>query len=269
MDLSARLAFKPKTSDRRLEVFVERMVAVDGTLFEALPRMAWAMYRPRLANHKVKLHLLFEPLRAGIEDAVVTEGNACERKALKKLIRAGKLYVGDRYYGLHYDYFKCFEQKRADFLFRIRTDAVYQVVESHPVSESARRYGVLSDCTIRFDGDITGHLWRLVRIEREGKTFQLLTNRTDIEADLLGMLYRHRWEVELFFKWMKCILKCQHFLLESPAGVAAQIYTALILALLLSSLTGKRPTQRQMEAIQLHLMGYVDDDELTRVLLKK
>lgn len=141
-DLSARLAFKPKTSDRRLEGIVKRMVAVVGPLFEALPRMAWPMYRPRIANQKVKLHLSFEPLRRGIEDAVVTEGNACERKALKKLIRAGKLYVGDRYHGLHYDYFKCFGQKRADFVFRIRTDAVYQVVESHPVGESARRYGV-------------------------------------------------------------------------------------------------------------------------------
>lgn len=110
-------------------------------------------------------------------------------------------------------------------------------------------------------------IWRLVRIEREAKSFLLLTNRDDIDADVIGMLYRNRWEVELFFKWMKCILKC-HFLLESPAGVAAQIYTALILALLLSSLTGKRPTQRQMEAIQLHLLGYVTDEELTRAMLK-
>lgn len=267
-DLSTRLAFKPKASDHRLEVFVERMIAVDGSLFDALPRMTWAMYRPQIANHKVKLHLLFEPLRGGIEDAVLTPGNACERKALKELIRANKLYVGDRYYGLHYDYFKCFEQKQADFVFRIRTDAVYQVVQSHPVSESARSYGVVSDSSICFGQDITQHVWRLVQIEREGKTFLLLTNRTDIDADLIGMIYRNRWEVELFFKWMKCILKCQHFLLESPAGVAAQIYTALILALLLSSLTGKRPTQRQMEAIQLHLMGYITDEELTRVLLK-
>lgn len=267
-DLSSRLAFKPKAGDSRLEVFIERMVAVDGSLFDALPRMTWAMYRTQTANHKVKLHLLFEPLRGGIADAELTEGNACERKALKKLIRPNKLYVGDRYYGLHYDYFKCFAQKGADFVFRTRGDAVYQVVQSHPVNKLARDYGVVSDQSITFDQDVTGHVWRLVRIEREGKTFLLVTNREDIDADVIGMLYRNRWEVELFFKWLKCILKCHHFLLESPEGVAAQIYTALILALLLSSLTGKRPTQRQMEAIQLHLMGYVTDEELTRSLLK-
>jgi hypothetical protein len=46
-DLSARIAFKPKAVDTRLEVFVERMVAADGSLFDALPRMVWAMYQPK------------------------------------------------------------------------------------------------------------------------------------------------------------------------------------------------------------------------------
>lgn len=265
-DLSARMSFKPKAVDKRLEVFVERMVAVDGSLFDALPRMVWAMYQPNNGNHKIKLHLLFEPLRGGLEDAVITAGNECERKALKKLIRKGKLYVGDRYYGLQYDFFKCFAQKAADFVIRIRHDAVYQVQESNPVSESERAYGVVSDQKITFNNDITGHVWRLVIIERDGKTFYIVTNRDDIDSDLVGMIYRHRWEVELFFKWLKCILNCQHLIFESPQGVAIQIYTALILALLLSSLTGKRPTQRQMEAIQLHLMGWVTDEELIKVL---
>lgn len=267
-DLSARIGFKPKASDKRLERFVERMVAVDGSLFDALPRMVWAMYQPKNGSHKFKLHLLFESLRGGLEDASLTAGNECERKALKKLIRKEKLYVGDRYYGLHYDFFKCFVQKGADFVIRIRHDAAYQVKESRPVSESERAYGVVADEKITFDGDITQHVWRLVTIERDGKTFYILTNRDDIDSDVIGMIYRNRWEVELFFKWLKCILKCQHLILQSPQGVAIQIYTALILALLLSSLTGKRPKQRQMEAIRLHLMGWVTEEELERVLTK-
>lgn len=267
-DLSARIAFKPKAVDKRLEVFVERMVAVDGSLFDALPRMVWAMYQPKNGNHKFKLHLLFEPLRGGLQDATITAGNECERKALKKLIDKRKLYVGDRYYGLQYDFFKCFVQKGADFVIRIRHDANYQIQQSNPVSESERAYGVVSDQKITFNGDITQHVWRLVIIERDGKTFRILTNRDDIDSDVVGMIYRNRWEVELFFKWLKCILNCQHLIFESPQGVAIQIYTALILALLLSSLTGKRPNQRQMEAIQLHLMGWVTDEELIRVLTK-
>lgn len=265
-DLSARLAFKPKAGDPRLEVFVERMVAVDGSFFDALPRMSWAMYRPEDGNCKVKLHLLFESLRGGIADAQVTAGNTCERKTLKKMIHAGKLYVGDRYYGMEYDYFSCFEEKKADFVFRIKANAVYEVLQERAVTSTAATYGVVGDQLVSFPNASESSAWRLVTVRREDKEFLLLTNRMDIDADVVGMLYRHRWEVELFFKWLKCILKCQHFLLESPHGVAIQIYTALILALLLSSLTGKKPTKRQMEAIQLHLMGYCSEAELEKSL---
>lgn len=265
-ELSARVAFKPKAADPRLEVFVERALAVDGSLFDALPRMTWAAYRTQSDTRKLKLHLVFQPLRGGIADASITAGNACERKALKKMIRRGKLYIGDRYFGLEYDYFDCFEQKKADFVFRIKANALYDVIEERPLSTEAIEYGVISDQIIKFHNASGDSSWRLVRIKREGKEFYLLTNRLDIDAEVVGMLYRHRWEVELFFKWLKCILKCQHFLLESPEGVAAQIYTALILALLLSSFTGKKPTLRQMEAIQLHLMGYCSKAELEKTL---
>lgn len=265
-ELSGSLSFKPKAVDTRLEVFVERMIAVDGSFFDALPRMSWAMYQPEHGNCKVKLHLLFESLRGGITDAQLTAGNACERKALKKMIQAGKLYVGDRYYGMEYDYFESFAQKKADFVFRIKANAVYEVLEERPLGAEAAAYGVASDRLVRFPHASGTSVWRLVTVRREGKEFLLLTSRLDIDADVVGMLYRHRWEVELFFKWIKCILNCQHFLLESPHGVAVQIYTALILALLLSSLTGKRPTKRQMEAIQLHLMGYCSEAELEKSL---
>ena len=268
-DLSEHIAFKPKASDQRLEVFVEKMIAVDGSLFDALPRMTWAVYQPENGNHKVKLHLAFEALRGGIADAEITPGNECERKALKKMIHKGKLYVGDRYYGLEYAYFECFVKKQADFIIRIRNNPQYEVQESLELNQQSRDYGVIRDERIRFGNAPDDAVWRLVCIERDGHTFKLLSNRMDIDADLIGILYRYRWEVELFFKWLKCILGCGHLILESPQGVSAQIYTALILALLLSNLTGEKPNKRQMEAIQLHLLGYVSDEELEKILLRK
>jgi hypothetical protein len=72
--------------------------------------------------------------------------------------------------------------------------------------------------------------------------------------------------VELFFKWLKCILKCRHLLAESERGVAIRIFTALIAALLLQGLTGKRPSKRQMQMIQFHLAGYLSLDELIAAL---
>jgi hypothetical protein len=85
-------------------------------------------------------------------------------------------------------------------------------------------------------------------------------------AELLALIYRARWRVELFFKWLKCILSCRHWLAESPRGVALQVYCALIAALLLLRSSGRRPGKRAMEMIRFHLLGYATLDELSAAL---
>ena len=106
---------------------------------------------------------------------------------------------------------------------------------------------------------------RVVKIEANGKTLLVATDLT-IEAELISQIYRYRWQIELFFKWMKCILKFRHLIAESPEGVAIQTYSALIAALMLKALVGKKPTKRQIELIQFHFMGYVDFEEMIRIL---
>ena len=54
-------------------------------------------------------------------------------------------------------------------------------------------------------------------------------------------LYRHRWEVEILFRWLKCLVPCRHWFAESPEGVKIQIYLCLIKALLLAGLLGGKP----------------------------
>lgn len=83
---------------------------------------------------------------------------------------------------------------------------------------------------------------------------------------MIGRIYRRRWQIELFFRWIKCILRHRHLFAESPAGVALQMYLALIAGLLFQLHTGRRPTKRQMEAIQFHLMGWASDEELAALL---
>ena len=68
----------------------------------------------------------------------------------------------------------------------------------------------------------------------------------EIEAALIALIYRYRWQIELFCKWMKSILGNRHLMAESPAGVATQTYSAPIAVLTLQWLTAKRPTKRAM-----------------------
>ena len=75
-------------------------------------------------------------------------------------------------------------------------------------------------------------------------------------------LYRHRWQVEMFFRWLKCLVPCRHWLAQSQQGVTLQVYLALIEALLLAELTGRKPGRRLMELCQWHAQGWASDADL-------
>ena len=79
-------------------------------------------------------------------------------------------------------------------------------------------------------------------------------------------IYKQRWTIELFFRWLKCLLPCRHWLAETEDGVAIQVDCALIAALLLSRRGGKLPTKRMMEMLGFWTMGWATDDELAAAL---
>jgi len=105
---------------------------------------------------------------------------------------------------------------------------------------------------------------RLVWIQNGEKTLVLATNLDTpaLPAELASQLYRQRWRIELFFRWVKCILGCGHWLAESQQGATLQIYLALIAALLLQLYTGRRPNKRMMELIRFYLLGWATGAEL-------
>lgn len=259
------------TLDPKLSGFVKQMAAVDSTFFDALPRMQWAVYRTKSDTKRIRLHLIFNVLDGGVEDAAVTPAADCERRTLAPRIEAGKLYCGDRYYGLDYGYFELYRQAQADALIRVRDEPLFTVVEDHALSAEAQDYGVITDQTVVLGPDGSGHPpVRLITMRREGRLIRLVTTLQDADVVELCMLYRYRWEIETFFKWLKVILGTRGFLGESANAVTSQLYVALIMALLLAAFTGRRPDKRQMEAIQLFLMGWMTEEELAQALkLKK
>ena len=109
-------------------------------------------------------------------------------------------------------------------------------------------------------------MFRVVRLETNDNVFQLLTTREDLSAELIGLIYRQRWQIELFFKWIKTILNCRHWLAESPAGATIQIYCVLIAVLLLRLWTGRQPNKRAVESLRLYWLGWAAKDELAKLL---
>lgn len=267
------LAAEPQAfcGDARLIPYRDQLVAIDGTIWAALPRMAWAVWRWQHGKESaLKAHVKFNVLEQKPVAVTLTPAKRCERAVLRAQWQPGEFYVGDRYYGEDYGLFAELVQAGCSFVLRLRQEAVFEVREEFALSAEDRAAGVSFDGLVvlgRRKEDQTG-LIRLVRVPTEEGELLLVCDkpRAELGAELIALIYRYRWRIELFFKWLKCILGCRHWLAESPRGVALQVYSALIAALLLLRHTGRRPNKRAMEMIRFYLLGYASLAELTRAL---
>ena len=249
----------------RLSKYQASLTAIDGTLWRVLPRMTWAAWRHQgKAQSALKLHLKFNLLGKIPTQAVLTPGKKCERAVLRQQLRAGEFYVADRYYGEDYALFEELTARGCSYVIRLREEAVWEVEKELPLREADRSAGVLSDRLVRLGARKKTGPVRLVRVATEKGPLFLLTDKSaqELSAELIALIYAYRWQIELFFKWFKCILGCRHWLAESPRGVALQIYCALIAALLLLRYGGRRPNKRAMEMIRFYLLGYATLEEL-------
>ena len=259
----------PTFGDARLRAQVGELIATDGTLLPALPRMAWALWQ-NPQNRAGKLHLEFSVWRQVPAEFTVTPANTCERLVWKTKLRKGVCYVNDRNYSHDYRLIQAVQASGASFVLRLHNNAVMEKLEpARALTATDIQAGVVEDVRVRLGGKPDGPVGRLVRVESGGHIFLLFTDRDDLDAELVALIYRYRWQIELFFKWIKCILGCRHWLAESPAGMTIQIYCALIASVLLVLWTGRKPTQRQWEALQLYWIGWVSLEELTEMLTPK
>lgn len=263
--LSRKALGQGQGGDARTRAALQALTAVDGTLLRALPRMGWAPAAgPTWA---VRLHLHFSVFDQVPEAWTVTPGTVCERKVFKEVVQPGAMVVADRYFGEPYAMLAQLQDRKVDFVFRLNDDACLERIGAdHPLTAADRQAGVVWDRTVRLGVRGKGPVLRVVRVEAGGRLFLLVTTRQDLSAELISLIYRQRWQIELFFKWIKTILNCRHWLAESPAGVAIQIYCVLIAALLLMLGTGHRPNKRTVESLRLYWSGWATEAELVELL---
>ena len=243
------------------------LTAVDGSLLPALPRMVWALWQSE-THRAAKLHLHFEVVRGIPVDASVTTGRESEIGQLRAHLAAGRLYVLDRgyaAYGLMADILAA----RASFIVRVKENTAFTVQQERCLSGEARAAGVVRDIVISRVGtshhkrDIHQPL-RLVEVAKNGSRLLLLTDRLDLPAELIALGYRYRWTVELFFRWLKCILGCRHWLGESLNALTIQIYAGLVASLLLTVWSNQKPDKRTFEMVCHYFSGWATAEELQR-----
>jgi len=206
---------------------------LDSTAVQlCLKLLPWAKYRDKTGA--VKIHTLYDLTNACPESIVLTDGLVHDKKKMANfVVEPGVTYLFDRAYLDHREFDK-YCNDGIYFVTRLKKNAVFKIEKVHPVREGS---SILSDKTVILGcpGARMESKLRLVEVtdSSNGEVFYIVTNRFDLTAEEISDIYRLRWSIEVFFKWIKQHLKIKKFYSTSFNGILIQIYTALILYWLL------------------------------------
>jgi hypothetical protein len=255
------------------------LTAVDGTLINALPKMTWALWKTE-AN-AVKAHTQFDIQKHVPVKITITEGNGDEREALADNLESGRIYVKDRGYA-SLSLFQQIVDNHSSFVCRIKDNAVYECLEEFKLTSDTAAAGIIFDKKVRLgtDGKTRDQLSvpvRLIAIKctphkkryktarggpEQGEMLLIATDIFDQEADVIALIFKHRWAVEIFFRFFKHVLGCRHLLSYDRNGIELQTYAAIIACMLIALWTGHKPTLRTYEMLCWYFTGMASEEEL-------
>jgi len=228
LDLVEQIHQKTHFQTRR-KMTMPLKIIDSSTLPLNLTNHKWAEFRKTKSGVKLHLRLVFMEKGYSYPDkAVLTNAIEHDRGQLEVFIDDKEcLYVFDRGY-LDYERFDRMTDDGYFFVSRLRKNAVVRVLETFSLPENS---SVLSDemVVIGTTQNRSENAFRLLKlVDTKGNTLHLLTNRFDISADEIAEIYKSRWAIELFFKWMKQHLNIKKFYGHSEQAVHNQVYMAMI-----------------------------------------
>lgn len=262
----------PRNVDLEGLELTNQIYALDSTTIDlCLEVFWWAKFRKHKAA--IKLHTLLD-IRCQIPCFIhLTDGLTHDVNVLDILeFEADAFYVMDRGY-LDWERLYRICQAKAYFVCRAKSNLAFVRVYSHQVD---RATGLVCDQTIRLKNHYAakhyaGHLRRIKYHDKElGKTFIFLTNHFEAKALEVALLYKHRWQIELFFKWVKQHLRIKVFWGESPNAVKTQVWVAVCTYVLVAILKEKLSLPQTMnEILQILSVSPFDKTPVNQLLHKE
>ena len=207
------------------------LTLIDGSLIDATLSMCWADYRD--GAKKAKAHLGFDLNHSIPRKIFLTDGKADERPFVSQIISPGQTSVMDRYYQCHKN-FDQWQQDGKHFVCRIRANTKKKVIKANEI---------IPDSIVFYDAIVllgtpgvnqTEKELRLVGYRVDNVNYWVATDRYDLTAEQIAMIYRLRWNIESFFAWWKRHLKVYHLIARSRHGLMVQILGGLITYILLA-----------------------------------
>jgi len=282
---------KPVNADPRLKTHLSHaLTLVDGTVLDAISTVAAAMWLPfqdGSTKHAWKLHVQFDfdhfiPSDVELTDAR-NSGKSDEKAVLRKKLAKDRCYVMDRWFG-QFTLFNEIHAKASSYVCRVKENSAFEVQEERPLSGEAIKAGVVRDATVRMGFTCKpkarpDHPMRLIVIKaqphekrggRRGKTagpgnkgtIVIATNLLDVPAEIIALIYHHRWAIEVFFRFFKQMLGCRHLISHKAEGIMIQVYCAIIACMLINLWTGKRPTKATVHMLAWYLAGVATEQEV-------
>jgi Transposase DDE domain len=297
----------PSRSEHDLCELLKKTVAVDGTFLHAVAEVAWSVANSNnhgTVRHRARLDAQLNVSTWLPETIVVPEPGESEADSAIKNILAGRIYVYDRGYSsfallrAHYlsdqatsDTSSSDATSQDETPFEVKSHFVVRYKKEggnspslsaaidRRLREEDRVAGVISDRVGYFASD-TARREDLSEIQLrevvvsyeekgEPKTLRLITNLLDVSAQTIALLYQSRWQVELFFRWLKSVGHFGHLISHSSDGVRTHLYVTIIGVLLMYVHTGYRPSKYMFALLSQVAAGAATLDEILPILRER
>jgi hypothetical protein len=207
------------------------LVGIDGSLIDACLSMQWADYRK--GSKKAKVHLGFDLNRSIPRKIFLSDGKGGERPFVARILSPGQTGVMDRGYQAH-DLFDQWQKDNKHFVCRIKAGTRKTCIKTEQINPESN---IFYDAIVLLGTPGVNQSkdpLRLVGYTVDGINYWVATDRYDLSAEQIALVYKLRWDIEKFFAWWKRHLKVYHLIARSEYGLMVQILAGLITYLLLA-----------------------------------
>jgi transposase len=271
-----------RTTPANLPQSLGQVLAVDGSFFAVAADVAWAVAHrtnrgQTRASVRLDMHLDVATWLPQVID--VSGKGTSEAEHAASSITPGAIHVYDR--GIFsFDLLEAQHTAQAFFVHRLREPGPrspkFLGETSRPLSSEDKAAGVLGDTLGHWAGSehrrAPDFVLREVIVQspdEPGGTIRLLTNLLEVEAWAIAQLYRYRWQVELFFRWLKVFANFAHLISENRQGVLLSFYVAVIGVLLMYLHTGAKPSKYAFSLLGMVACGASTLEEIAPILAER
>jgi hypothetical protein len=290
-ELSRKQGGRP-LPENDLPALLKQTVAVDGTFLSAIAEVTWAIANAN--NHGAVRHRARVDVHLNVsswlpEAIVIPDPGQSEADSAIEHLQAGRIYIYDRGFmsfallGAHYQETPTELVPESHFVMRFKREGSnspkLQEAVDRELTEEDRAAGIISDRIGYFTSDSACRIGvskiklreviLLYQENGETKTLRLITNLLDVSATTIAFLYRHRWQVELFFRWFKSFGNFGHLISCGREGVLTHLYVTLIAVLLMYLHTGYRPSKYMFALVSQVAVGAATLEEIMPILRER